>query len=139
MSPTLRSIVGVVVGAVVAFLLVAGIETIGHLVYPPPAGLDYNDVEELRQYVASMPSGAFLFVLVAWLIATLVGALVACFIARKRPLLITGIVAALMLVATAINLVTVPHPLWFSLTALIGILIMAFLASRLAPKEDAGT
>jgi hypothetical protein len=137
MSPTLRSVVGVVVGAVAALLLVAGIETIGHLVYPPPAGLDYSDAEELRQYVGAMPVGAFLFVLAAWLIATLAGALVACFIARKRPPLIAGIIAALMLIATARNLVAIPHPFWFSLTALIGILIMAFLAGRMAPKEGA--
>ena len=48
MSSKVRSVIAIVVGAVVAFVLVAAIEAIGHSVYPPPPGLDFNNPGPLR-------------------------------------------------------------------------------------------
>jgi hypothetical protein len=134
MTSKVRSVVAVIVGALVAFILVAAIEALGWVFYPPPPGLDYNNPGQLRIYMQSLPLGAFLFVLAAWLIATFVGAWVACFIARTRPLLFAGIIGALILAGTIANLLRISHPTWFSITAVVAIPLAAFLASRLAPS-----
>ena len=126
-----RKIVAVVLGVVVAVVLIIAIEALGHSVYPPPANMDITDTESMRTIIMGLPIGALLFVLAAWLVATLVGGLLACFIARETPLVYSAIVGGLVLLGTIINLVSIPHPLWFSVTSVLAIIAMIFVSSRL--------
>ncbi len=128
----LRKIAAVVLGILVAATIVAAVEAIGHTVYPVPGDLDINDTDRFKSYVASLPIGAFLFVLAAWTLATLGGGLLASFIARDNPFLYTTIVGSFVLVATVANLIMIPHPLWFSITAVISIAIMTYVAGTIA-------
>jgi hypothetical protein len=41
-----------------------------------------------------------------------------------------------MLVATAFNLATIPHPLWFSVTGIAGILLAAWLGMFISNKAN---
>ncbi len=137
-----RKIIAVVLGALVAVVLIIAIEALGHAVYPPPDGLDLTDPETLQAYIMEAPIGALMFVMGAWLVATLVGGLLACFIAREAPLVYSAIVGGLVLLGTIINLMSIPHPLWFSITAVLAIIAMIFITSRLgtsfvaAPAAD---
>src|SRR5450432_3256679 len=128
----IRKIVAVVLGVAVAFGLVALLEAIGHALYPLPEGLDFHNPEHLKIYAATVPLGALWCVLGAWLVATLAGGWLAAFIARERPLLFSAIVGAVVLVATIANLVMIPHPGWFSVTAIVTIPIAAVCASLIA-------
>lgn len=131
MSPVVRTIVAVVVGTVVAFVLVAGIETIGERVYPPPAGMDFSKPDQLATYIQRLPGGALAFVLAAWIVATFVGGLVAGWIDRSRAVLAAAIVGALVLAATVLNFVLIPHPAWMIAAGVLGIAFAAYLAGRL--------
>src|SRR5262245_66291573 len=73
MSPPVRYAIALVVGIVVAFGLVAAIESMGHALYPSARNVNWNDPTVLRDYVARLPLGALLFVVGAWVIATFVG------------------------------------------------------------------
>jgi hypothetical protein len=126
-----RKIVAVVLGAVVAVVLIVGIEALGHAVYPPPANLDITDSDAMQAYVMSAPIGALLSVLAAWLVATLVDGLLACFVAREAPLANSAIVGGLVLLGTINNLVSIPHPPWFSATSIVAIIGTIFVTSRL--------
>lgn len=126
-----RKIVAVVLGVVVAMILIVAIEALGHSVYPPPANLDITDSGAMQAYVMSAPVGALLSVLAAWLVATLVGGLVACFVAREAPLKNSAIVGGLVLLGTTVNLVSIPHPPWFSATSIVAIIGTIFVTSRL--------
>jgi hypothetical protein len=134
MNNSIRYILAVVAGIVVAFMLVPGIEAIGHVVYPPPPDFDYIDPEQVRILVDSMPVGAFLFVLAAWLVATFAGGLLACFIARSRPVLFTGIIGVFIFAASLANLMMIPHPAWFTALALVTIPLVAFGAGRIGSR-----
>jgi hypothetical protein len=90
----------------------------------------------MKIFVDSLPTGAFLIVLAAWTIGTFVGALVASVIARDKPLLHSGIVGAVMLLATIMNLMTIPHPTWMAASGLALIVAMTVLASRIAQSVD---
>ncbi len=105
-----RKILAVVFGIVVAVVLIIAIEALGHAVYPVPDGLDLTDPEALQAYVMDAPIAALLFVLGAWLVATLVGGLLACFIAKESPLVYSAIIGGLVLLGTIINLMSIPHP-----------------------------
>jgi hypothetical protein len=72
-----RKISAVVLGVVVAVILITAIESLGHMVYPPPNDLDPADTEALQAYVMNAPIAALLLVMSAWIIATLAGGLLA--------------------------------------------------------------
>lgn len=128
----LRKISAVLVGFLVAIGTVMLVEWLGHQVYPPPPGLDFKDPVSLQQYTSSLPLGAFLFVLLGWLMGTITGGLAACFVAREKPLVFASIIGAVMLAATIANLMMIPHPTWFSIAGIIVIAAGTLLAIRLS-------
>jgi nicotinamide riboside transporter PnuC len=126
-----RKVAAVVLGIIVAVVFIIAIEALGHSVYPVPEGLDITDTEAMQAYVTGLPIGALLFVMGAWLVATLAGGLLACFIARETPLVYSAVVGGLVLLGTIINLMSVPHPSWFSITSVLAIIAMIFVTGRL--------
>ena len=128
----LRNIIAAITGVAVAVLLVMLIEALGHAVYPPPSNLQADDLDAVRAYIATAPLGALLFPALAYVVATFCGTLVARYIGTVKPVIYGTIVGGLMLVATISNLIMIPHPLWFSVAALIGIVASAWLAARTA-------
>lgn len=126
-----RKIFAVVLGVIVAVVLIIAVEALSHIVYPLPDSVDANDMEALRAYVMGAPIGALLFVMAAWIAATLIGGLLACRIARETPLVYAAIIGGLVLLGTVINLLSLPHPLWFSITSVLAIIATIFLTGRL--------
>lgn len=126
-----KNIAAGIAGVVIAVALVWLVERIGHAVYPPPADLDFADPDAMRAYMATVPGGALLFVGGAWFIGTLGGTFTACKIGSAKPLTFAAIVGGLMLVATAANLIMIPHPIWFSILGVAGIIIAAWLGMTL--------
>lgn len=130
----MRDVLAAIIGIAVAFVTVMLLQMLGHMVYPPPAGLNVEDTQAMSAYVSSMPVGAFLFVLASYVIAAFDGTFVACWIGRAKPFIFALVVGVLMLVATITNVIMIPHPLWFSISAVVGIIAAAWLASLVAPS-----
>lgn len=131
-----KNIVAGIAGVAVALVLVMLAEMLGHTVYPTPPGLDFKDIDAVRAHIATLPMGAFAFVAGGWFAATLVGTLVACRIGTAPDRMFASLITGLMLLATAYNLATIPHPLWFSIVGIAGILLAAWLALRLASSDS---
>ena len=106
----MRIVAGIVVGAVVAILCVAGIEMVGHLAFPPPPGIDLADPAQVARIMENVPLAALAFVAAAWFIGALAGAWVANLVARRA--LAGWIVVALVLAAGIYTMTTIPHPAW---------------------------
>ncbi len=128
----LRSIGSVVAGVVAGGLLVALVEKLGHLVYPPPEGLDSKDLEAMKEFVATLPVGAFLFVLLAWAVGSLGGGWLAAKIAARKPLVHALIVGGVLMIGGILTLVTIPHPLWFTIVGVLVFLPAACAGAKLA-------
>ncbi len=79
-----RKILAVVAGVILAGLVVYGVQAIGHQVYPPPENLDTKNMEAMKAYVATLPVGAFLFVLVAYILGSFAGGWLAAKIPRAH-------------------------------------------------------
>ena len=126
----LRKISAVLLGVVAAFCTVMLVEWLSHQVYPLPPGLDFKDPEQVRQFTSTLPLGAFLLILLGWLLGTISGGLAACFVAREKPVVFASIIGAVMLAATVANLIMIPHPTWFSIAGIIVIGLGTLLASR---------
>jgi hypothetical protein len=126
------------VGVFVASGLVWLIEMIGHSVYPLPPEIDFSDIDALRPYIAGLPAGAFAFVGGAWFLGTLGGTIAACRIGSAAPRIFALVVGGFVLAATAYNLAVIPHPVWFSISGVAGIVIAAWLGQFLYSRPVKG-
>ncbi len=126
-----KNIAASIVGIVIAAALVWLVEKLGHAVYPPPADLDFADPDAMRAYMATVPAGALLFVGSAWFVGTLGGTFAACKLRRAKPVMFAVVVGGLMLIATAANLLMIPHPIWFSILGVAGVVVGAWLGMTL--------
>jgi hypothetical protein len=113
MNPIVRSVLAVIVGMLVAFVLIAMVEMLGMRVYPPPAGMDPTNLESIKAAMARVPLGALLFVLLAYTVGSVAGGWVAARFAPSARMMHAMIVAALLFGAGLMNLMTIPHPTWF--------------------------
>lgn len=129
-----RKILAVVAGVILAGIVVYAVEAIGHQVYPPPAGLDMKNMEAMKNYVATLPMGALLFVLLAYVLGSFAGGWLAAKIARSSQIHVPLTVGGVQLFFGLINLLMIPHPLWFAIAAVIVFLPAAFLGGKLGVK-----
>lgn len=105
-----RKIGATILGFVVAFVLISLVHLVSARFYPVPEGL-MQDKEAMNRHIASLPIGAFIFVLVAYAIGTVGGVMAATRVGRSP---VPGyIVGALLLAGSFFNLMTYEHPAWF--------------------------
>ncbi len=114
--------------------MVAVVEAIGHAIYAPATMPDMSDPEAVAAFVRSMPIGAFLFVLAAYLSATIAGGLVAAAIARRHAVRLAAVVGGLILLAAAVNFVAIRHPGWFIAATVVGVPLAAWLTGRVGQR-----
>lgn len=138
MHPLVRSALGLAAGAVVAFALIAGIQALNQALYPPPAGLDFNDRAAVAEYIALAPLGAMLVVLAGYAVGTFAGAFVAAKAAGWAPVGHALILGGLFLAAGVANVVMLPHPAWFTAASLAVFVPAAWLGGRLAGGAPPG-
>lgn len=129
----LRDVLGAIVGIAVAVLTVMLFDWISHMVYPLPEDLDITSTAAMADHMASAPTGALLLVLAGFFVATFDGTLFAAWIGRAKPVIFALVVGVLMLVATISNLIMIPHPMWFNIAAVAGIVIAAWSATIAVP------
>ena len=130
----LRSALGIIAGVIVSGLLIAVGEAATHVVFPPPAGLDPADPASIRAAMAHMSPGPLMAVLVAWMIGSFGGATLAANIARIGRLSCAVVVGCAVMAAAILNMLTIPHPAWFWIAALLVVVPSAWLAGRLAGR-----
>ena len=128
-----RTIAGVVVGVVVAWLTIMLAEFASAPLHPVPAGLDMRDPESVAAFVATLPVSALLLVLAGWVLGGLVGGYVAASISRKpRAALTVGIVIVLGVIA---NAVMIPHPMWMTIAGVLLPVPAAWFGAKLATRR----
>lgn len=122
-----------IAGLVASFVVVACVESLSHILYPAPEGVDLNDLEQLKVFVSTLPLGAFLAVIAAWLAGAFVGGKVTRAIDTDRPSVACGTFGGLFLAVTVANQFLIPHPRWVTVVAFIAIVGVVVLVARV-PK-----
>ena len=130
MANAKRMVAAGVVGVVCAVSVVAAIELVSHAIYAPETPPDMNDPVAMAAFIRSMPLGAFLFVLAAYLAGTLSGGLVAALIARRHAARFAWIIGGLILVGSALTFLSLPHPTWFVVATFVAVPVVAWLTGR---------
>jgi hypothetical protein len=132
MKQILRSVLSVLLGAVVAGVIIALMELLGSKIFPLPAGTDPRDMEEVKAAMANLPAGALLLVIFAWFLGTTAGAWAAARVAGRAPMAHGLIVGGLLLATGIANMLMVPHPAWFWALGVAAFVLAAYLGARLA-------
>lgn len=120
----LAVIAGVIGGSAVIWLL----EMVGYMMFPGPEGMDTADPESMRLLMKEVPVAAFVVILFAYATGSFAGGWIAVAIGEKmRDAMITGVV---LLGFGIVNLMLVPHPLWFTLISVLLYLPFAYLGGK---------
>ena len=126
-----RNVIAVIMGLVVAFLVVLGVQSINYMLYPIPSGIDPNNTEQMLEYIDQLPATAFVIVLLAHFFGSLFGAWCASMVASSHQFRISIGLALFLLVMGLLNIVQVPQPLWFIITDLFTYIPGAIIGYRL--------
>lgn len=126
-----RKILGMIGGVIFAGLVIFAVQKLGHQVYPPPENLDTRNLEAMQAYIASLPIGAMLFVLLSYVVGTFAGGWLATKIARAPQMHVPLTVGGVQLFFGIINLAMIPHPLWFAIASVLIFLPAAYLGGKL--------
>ncbi|MHB1560935.1 MAG: hypothetical protein ACYC61_26065 [Isosphaeraceae bacterium] len=111
----LWNISGVVLGFLLAFLLIVGVEGYSAVVHPFPPGVEQTS-EAICRHVERYPQWILASVVPMWAAAALAGTWVA---GRIGSVYSAGFVGLLLLAALALNLAMLPYPTWFKGACLI--------------------
>ncbi|MFP4469186.1 MAG: hypothetical protein ACLFPE_00800 [Bacteroidales bacterium] len=123
----LRHILAVIAGLVTGSIIIYLIQIIGHQIFPPPAGVDPTDPESLHMYSESISAGALWMVILAYAAGAFTGGFVAALIAPKTARIVALVTGGIFTVFGIINLMLIPHPVWFIFVSLSVYLPFAFL------------
>jgi len=133
----MRNVFAVVFGVAVAVFAIMAVEMIGHALYPPPAHLRLDDPKAIRDYVENAPFLALAFVPVAWAAGAFCGGAVAALLAAGRRTQRFGLmVGTVLLVASAMNLWVIPHPVWLILATPFACLIPGWFGGAVGARRE---
>jgi len=130
----IRYILGVVCGVVAGSVFNMAVIVVSWALYPLPEGTNTSDTEAMKPYIQSLPTTAFLIVLVAHAGGALVGGLIAALIGKRAPLLLGAIVGAFFLLGGIMNAMSLPAPLWFVVVDLVAYIPCGILGARLVAR-----
>ena len=138
-----RRVFAFVLALIGGVITVAVVESISSAMHPFPAEFDQTDMDQVRQFVASLPALAFVLVLLAHLLGALAAGFIFRFVARDNWRPAIWILGGFFTFFGVMNLIVIPHPHWFSiLDTLIyvpSVLCGFSLASRVASDRSEAT
>jgi hypothetical protein len=112
-----RSVMAVIAGLIVAFVLVAAGELLGQRIFPWSRDVDLSSSDAIRVAMGQwrLPTGALATVVASWGIEVIVGSFLGASLGPRAKLTNGMVLGAIFLPATIGNLLLLPHPLgiWF--------------------------
>ncbi|KAA2285783.1 hypothetical protein [Arenimonas fontis] len=127
-----RTLLAVVLGTLAAGLAVAGVQALGHWLYPPPVEVDWRDRAAVTALIDSLPVAQLAFVPAAYAVGSFVGGFVGGTVSalhKRGAALAVGLV---MLALVVVNFAMIPHPMWMVAAGVLVPLPLAWLGGRFA-------
>lgn len=131
-----KRILPVIAGLFVGWVAIFVLESINHIFYPPPTDIDFTDKEALTAFMQTLPTLAFVLLLLSWTIGTFIGGMVGAAVnksAWKNTSIIIGVIMAL---GSIINMTLIPHPTWLIIIASVAYVPCAYLGARQIGLKD---
>ncbi len=113
MQTLLRNALAVVVGIVLAAVVNGGLISLSPSLIPPPAGVDVNSAESLKNSIHLFEPRHFIMPFLAHALGTLVGALAAYLIAANHKTRWAYVIGGVFLCGGIAASYMIPAPAWF--------------------------
>lgn len=132
MSPIFKNILVIILAIAAGMIAMMVGHQISNVILPPPEGMDVSNMESFVANAHKLTTGHWFLALISHAFGPLVsGFIVAKFSAtHHRPLL--WIVAIAWIIAGVLNLMAIPHPLWFKIADILMYLPMTFVGAKLS-------
>lgn len=114
----MKGVLAVLAGLVVAVLVIFLTQAVEMLIFPPPPGFDPNNPEQLKELMLKAPAMSLVLVLIGYFLGAFIGALIATHIIKGASWMPALMVGTVLTVLGLINLIAIPHPVWFTIGAL---------------------
>ena len=127
----MRRFAGILIGLVVGFVAIALLQMVSSKIFPAPAGIDFEDTEQLRSWIQGLPITALILVLVTHALGAFLAAAVCQLIVGDRWVVGWMISGFVVLLAGITNLMAIPHPMWFAVADVAAYLPAAWMGGAM--------
>lgn len=117
--PMLRRLLAVILGIVGGVVLIGLLQYVLFMISPPPEGMDLTDPKVMADYIASLEAWKLLLVIVTYAIGAAVGGFLGSRMTDAQPDLVGMVIGLGLTVFALLNLLQIPHPVWFWILALL--------------------
>lgn len=132
----IRNVCAVLIGLIAGMAVNMAIILLDLKLYPLPEGVDFNDAEGMKAYVATLPVAVLLLVLLAHLSQAFVGGWLAARISANRSMMMAMIVGVITLLGGLYNMLSLPLPAWMWVEMPL-YLLLAWAAAQIELKRRA--
>ena len=134
MKIKVRNILAIIIGWFIGSAVNMGLIETGHTLIPIE-GLDPNDMKALAKVMPTLSAKFFIFPFLAHALGTLVGAIVAGWIATSHKMKFSLAIGVLFLLGGIVISFMLPAPIWFiACDIIIAYIPMAFIGGKIAKK-----
>jgi hypothetical protein len=136
MNPIVKNIIAVILGLIIGSSVNMGLIMISGSIIPPPDGADNTTMEGLKASMHLFEPKHYIFPFLAHALGTLVGAIVAAFLAATHKMKFAIGIGAFFLIGGIANAFLLPAPAWFvALDILLAYIPMGYLGGKFIPKK----
>jgi hypothetical protein len=126
-----RIVLGMICGLTVGFSLMALLEMLGHIVYPPPSDIDFQNLEMAKEVIRGPSTGELIFLIFSYAVTSFVAGFITRLISKDSAAWpVFGVTGALLGVASS-TILHHGHPTWFVVIGLFIFIPSAGLGSEL--------
>ena len=137
MKIKVRNILAIIIGWFIGSAVNIGLIEAGHT-FIPIEGLDPNDMKALAKVMPTLSAKYFIFPFLAHALGTLIGAIVAGWIAASHKMKFSLAIGALFLLGGITMSFILPAPIWFiACDIIIAYIPMAFIGGKIAKQISA--
>lgn len=136
MNVKVRNVLAVILGIVACVLAKFIIISISGSIIPPPEGMNVNDLESIKANAHLFQPKHFIMPFLDHSLGSLIGGLVAAFVAANRKITFALVIGAIHLVGGIFAATIIPAPMWFiSLDLVVAYIPMAYLGGLIAERK----
>ncbi len=135
MNPILKNILALVLGLVIGSFVNMGLITLSGSIIPPPEGADVTTMEGLIESMHQFQPKHYIFPFLAHALGTLVGAIIASWMAVSHKMKFAISVGVFFLIGGIVNAYLLPAASWFIYLDLLGAyILMALIGGNIGKR-----
>ena len=129
-----KKTIAVLIGVLAGIALVTLSDMFSQWAYPSGEVLDLTNPTAVENYMNRLPLGALLIMAAGWCMSAFTGGVLSAYIYINKPGQVSIVTGIILFSGTLVNLYQIPHPLWMTIVAVIGMIPMARIGGQVAVR-----